>query len=43
MKAFRDKGRLSEILSEIPVKVVMNDKAALFGAAHRAVGLLEEG
>lgn len=43
MKAFSDKGRLSEIVSQIPVKVVMNDRAALLGAAYRAMEMLGEG
>jgi glucokinase len=33
MTAFRDKGRLSELLSRIPVHVVMNPKVGLLGAA----------
>jgi glucokinase len=33
MTAFRDKGRLSELLSRIPVYVVMNPKVGLLGAA----------
>lgn len=41
MKAFKDKGRLSEVLAHIPVKVIINDKAALLGAAHYAMKLLE--
>lgn len=41
MKAFQDKGRFSEVLTHIPVKVIMNDKAALLGAARYAVKLLE--
>ena len=36
MRAFKDKGRLSHVLAQIPVKVIMNDKAALLGAARRA-------
>ncbi len=36
MKAFADKGRLSAILSKIPVKVVLNEKTALLGAAQFA-------
>ena len=40
MKAFRDKGRLSPIVERIPVKVIMNDRAALLGAAAHAAGLL---
>ena len=39
MKAFRDKGRLSPIVERIPVKVIMNDRAALLGAAAHAAGL----
>ena len=36
MKAFTDKGRFKELLEDISVKVIMNDKAALLGAAHYA-------
>ena len=43
MEAFKDKGRLSEIAARIPVKVILNDKAALLGAAYRATELLNEG
>ena len=42
MKAFVDKGRYSDVLGQIPVKVIMNDRAALLGAAAHATGLLEE-
>ena len=35
-KAFRAKGRFSEFLAWIPVHVILNDKAALLGAAHAA-------
>jgi glucokinase len=42
MEAFKDKGRLSEVAAHIPVKVVMNDKAALLGAAYRAMEMLDE-
>jgi len=41
MNAFRSKGRLSGIVERIPVRVIMNDRAALFGAAVRAKELLE--
>jgi len=34
MKSFVDKGRFKIILEKIPVKVIMNDKAALLGAAR---------
>ncbi|MBI5247878.1 MAG: glucokinase [Desulfomonile tiedjei] len=37
MKAFTDKGRFRGILSGIPVNVILNDKAALLGAAQRAL------
>ena len=40
MKAFKDKGRLSRIVAQIPVKVIMNERTALFGAASRAASLL---
>ena len=43
MEAFRNKGRLSEIVAQVPVKVILNEKAALLGAAYRAAELLEEG
>jgi glucokinase len=34
---FRAKGRMGKLLSEIPVRVIRNDKAALLGAARYAV------
>ena len=37
MDAFVDKGRLKPLLQDIPVRVVMNDKAALLGAARFAM------
>jgi glucokinase len=42
MKSFREKGRLSRIVERIPVRVIMNDRAAFLGAAVRAAELLEE-
>ena len=42
MKAFKNKGRLSEIVADIPVKVIMNDMAALLGAAYHAMELLDK-
>ena len=36
MRAFTDKGRFSDFLSAIPVQVVLNDDAALLGAAYYA-------
>ncbi|MGO8878153.1 MAG: glucokinase [Desulfomonilaceae bacterium] len=41
MKAFVAKGRFMELLSGIPVKVVLNDKAALLGAAYCAMDIME--
>lgn len=34
MQAFVDKGRLSELLSRIPVRVILEERTALFGAAY---------
>ena len=39
MKAFVNKGRFKEFLETIPVSVILNDKAALIGAAHCAIRL----
>jgi glucokinase len=36
MQAFVDKGRLTPLLEKIPVRVITNDKTALFGAARCA-------
>jgi glucokinase len=36
MKAFTAKGRFTGLMKKIPVRVILNDKAALLGAAHRA-------
>jgi len=41
MKAFKDKGRLARIVAPIPVKVIMNERTALLGAASRAMALLK--
>jgi glucokinase len=41
MKALKDKGRLSRIVAQIPVKVIMNERTALLGAASRAASLLK--
>jgi glucokinase len=40
MKAFKDKGRYADFVAQIPVKVIMNERAALMGAASRAKELL---
>ena len=34
MRAFTDKGRLAPLLRQIPVRVILDDKAALLGAAR---------
>lgn len=39
MEAFTDKGRFRNLLEKIPVKVIMNQKAALMGAARCALEL----
>ena len=40
LTAFRDKGRMSELLSRIPVHVIMNPKVGLLGAAAVAGRML---
>ncbi len=37
MNAFTDKGRFKALLEKIPVRVILNDKAAILGAAHWAL------
>jgi glucokinase len=39
-RAFADKGRLSSVLANIPISVVLNEDAPLLGAAHQALGTL---
>lgn len=36
MRAFSDKGRFQALLSKIPVKVILNQRAAMLGAAEQA-------
>ena len=36
MQAFANKGRFRDLMEKIPVRVILNDKAALLGAAHCA-------
>lgn len=36
IESFQAKGRMRELMQKIPVRVVLNDKAALLGAAHFA-------
>lgn len=40
MKTFKGKGRLSEVIAHIRVKVIMNDQAALLGEANYAMRLV---
>jgi glucokinase len=37
LHAFNDKGRLSSLMENTPVLVILNDRAALLGAAHSAL------
>ena len=39
MRGFTNKGRYKRLMNQIPVKVVMNDKTALLGAASVAARL----
>ena len=41
MNSFRNKGRLSRIVERIPVRVIMNDRAAVLGAAAYAADLAQ--
>jgi glucokinase len=36
MQAFLEKGRMRELLTSVPVRVIVNDKTALLGAARVA-------
>jgi glucokinase len=42
MRAFSDKGRYGDMLAAIPVQVILNERAALRGAAYHAVFLSGE-
>lgn len=39
MKSFANKGRMSYLLTDMPVRVILNPKAALIGAASCSLGL----
>ncbi|GAB4167422.1 MAG: glucokinase [Terrimicrobiaceae bacterium] len=41
LHAFNSKGRLSSVMESMPVKVILNDQAALLGAARYALDLAE--
>ncbi|HXN06981.1 MAG TPA: glucokinase [Nitrospiria bacterium] len=36
LKSFKEKGRMDPLMSRMPVKVILNEKSALLGAAHYA-------
>jgi glucokinase len=38
MEAFRDKGRMRDLMHRIPVHVILNPKVALIGAACHCLG-----
>ncbi len=38
IKSFRDKGRFSDLMAQIPVRVILNPKVALIGAANHLLG-----
>lgn len=40
LQAFFDKGRFRDFLEAVPVRVILNDRAALLGAARHAASLL---
>ncbi len=42
MRAFGGKGRYADLLAAIPVQVILNDQAALRGAAYYAAFLSDE-
>jgi glucokinase len=37
LDAFRRKGRYAEVVARVPVRVIMNPRAALLGAAHEGL------
>jgi glucokinase len=37
LTVYKEKGRLKKIVEKIPVQVILNDRAALLGAAHYAL------
>ena len=43
MEAFIAKGRKSDVLARIPVRVILNDRAALLGAARHAAAVAAVG
>ena len=43
MRSFTDKGRFSQLLRDMPVRIILNPKAAQVGAAHAARALVNQG
>jgi glucokinase len=43
VRAFLSKGRFASYLERVPVQVILNDQAALLGAARRAADLAARG
>jgi glucokinase len=42
LNSFKSKGRMSDLMERMPVRVVLNDNAALLGAAHFAYNEIKE-
>jgi glucokinase len=42
MKSFTAKGRFRGLLEKIPIRIILNDKAALLGAAHGALEMTDQ-
>jgi glucokinase len=42
MQAFLSKGRMQPLLESIPVRIITNDKIALFGAARYALAHIKK-
>jgi len=40
MRSFVTKGRYQKLLENMPVEIILNDKAALIGAAHYAAVMM---
>jgi glucokinase len=41
MAAFKNKQPFAKLMSDIPVRIILNSKASLIGAAHAAAELCE--
>jgi glucokinase len=42
LKGFMAKGRFADVLARVPVRVILNDKAAILGAAHAAFEAIDK-